>query len=242
MTGHSCSQMCEHCMGRSLKGMLTPKNDEELYEMLKNEREVLLSGGNFGGKVPWARFENGINALKKSGVKIAIHPGVIDARDIEKLESLRIDQVLVDFILDDGVLKSNYHAPYTSRDIKKMVELLLESRIEVVPHVLYGLERTEENKEEIRVLSDYGVKKLVLIFLVSDKKLEKPENFLEFARKNFEGVLAIGCMRGKEREKIDPKAVELGFERIVLPTSKAVKLAESMGYEIELREGCCSFP
>lgn len=242
MTGYSCSQMCEHCMGRSLKGMLTPKNDEELYEMLKNEKEVLLSGGNFGGRVPWHGFEKGINALKESGVKIAIHPGIVGAEDIEMLKALRIDQVLVDFVLDDEVLKSNYHAPYTSEDIKKMVELLLESRIEVVPHVLYGLERAEKNKEEIKVLSDYGIKKLVLIFLVGDRALEGIESYLEFARRNFEGILAIGCMRGKEREIIDPKAVELGFERIVLPTRKAIELAEKMGYEIEIREGCCSFP
>lgn len=44
------------------------------------------------------------------------------------------------------------------------------------------------------------------------------------------------------KEIIDRKAVELGFNRIVLPTKEAIKLAESRGYETEIREGCCSFP
>jgi len=242
MTGYSCSQMCEHCKGESLRGMLAPKNNDELYEMLKNEKEALLSGGNFNGRVPWQGFKDGIKALKNKGVKIAIHPGVIGSKEIRALEALRIDQVLVDFILDDGVLKSNYHAPYASRDIKKMVELLLDSRMEVVPHILYGLEPLEKNMEEIKAIEEYGIKKLVLIFLVSHKRLEGTESYLEFARRNFEGILSIGCMRGREREIIDPKAVELGFERIVLPTRKAMELAEKMGYETEVRESCCSFP
>jgi len=242
MTGHSCSQMCEHCRGRALEGMAAPRNGSELYEMFRDEREVLLSGGNFGGRVPWESFEDGIKALKSRGVMIAMHPGVIGAGDIGALEALRIDQVLVDFILDDDVLESNYHAPYSSMDIRRMVELLLDSRVEVVPHVLYGLEPVEKNEEEIRALSEYGIKKLVLIFLVGDKKLTGVESFLEYARKNFDGILAIGCMRGREKEIIDPRAVELGFDRIVLPAEKAVRLAEDLGYDAEIREGCCSFP
>ena len=242
LTEHSCAQMCEHCRGRALEGMLAPETSDELYEMAKDEREVLLSGGNFNGRVPWHRFENGIRALKEKGTKIAMHPGIIGEQEIKELEALRIDQVLVDFVLDDGALESNYHADYSSADIKCMVESLIDSKIEVVPHVLYGLELSEKNREEIRALEDYGIEKLVLIFLVSDKRLEGLEGFLEFARENFEGTLAIGCMRGREKEIIDPMAVELGFDRIVLPTKKAVKLAESRGYETEIREGCCSFP
>jgi hypothetical protein len=242
MTGYSCSQMCEHCRGRALGGMVAPRDGRGLYEMFKDEGEVLLSGGNFGGRVPWEGFEDGIKALKARGVRIAMHPGVIGAVDIDALEALCIDQVLIDFILDDSILESNYHAPYSSMDVKKMVELLLDSRIEVVPHVLYGLEPVEKNEEEIRALSEYGIKKLVLIFLVGDKRLTGLESFLESARKNFDGILAIGCMRGREKEIIDPRAVELGFDRIVLPTEKAAKLAEDLRYDIEIREGCCSFP
>jgi hypothetical protein len=242
LTEHSCAQMCEHCRGKALEGMLAPRTSSELYEMAKDEQEVLLSGGNFNGRVPWHRFENGIRALKEKGTRIAMHPGMIGEQDIKELEALHIDQVLVDFILDDCTLEENYHAPYNSKDIKRMVESLIDSEIEVVPHVLYGLEPPEKSREEIRALADYGMEKLVLIFLVSDKRLEGLESFLEFTRENFEGTLAIGCMRGREKEIIDPKAVELGFNRIVLPTKDAMKLAESRGYETEIREGCCSFP
>ena len=247
MTGFLCEQLCDHCGGKALRGMETPHNAGELFELAKNfEENILLSGGNdYKGRVPWERFEEAITAIKKEyGLKIAMHTGVIGRGEIERIRSLGVDQILLDFILDDVVLKRNYHAPYTSGDIMSMLHDLMDSGVEPVPHLLFGMESIESNRREIEVPSDMGIKKAILIFLVSNKKMdaESLRGFMRFARGEFDGVLAIRCMRGREKPQIDLGAVELGYDRIALPTLEARDLAIRMGYEIEERMGCCSFP
>jgi hypothetical protein len=178
-----------------------------------------------------------------------MHTGILEKNEVRVLEEIGVDQVLLDWVLDDKTLKRVYHAPYRSEEIKRMLEDLLESRVEPVPHVLYGIENVEMNKREIKALRGLHGLKIVLIFLVrypsnKTKQISKKgvEDFLTFARENFKGEMAIGCMRGNERKFIDPKAVELGFNRMVIPTKEAIDLALKMGYEVEYRKGCCSLP
>jgi len=249
-----CYQMCEHCKGRVLDGMIKVKTNEELFNAAKSYKDsILLSGGNDkSGKVPWKRFVPAIKRIKEeTELKVIMHTGILEKNEVRVLEEIGVDQVLLDWVLDDKTLREVYHAPYGSEEIKRMLENLLESRVEPVPHVLYGIENVEMNKREIKALRGLDDLKIVLIFLVQGfskltktKQISKKgvEDFLTFARENFKGEMAIGCMRGNERKFIDPKAVELGFNRMVIPTKEAIDIALKMGYEVEYRKGCCSLP
>jgi uncharacterized radical SAM superfamily protein len=73
--------------------------------------------------------------------------------------------------------------------------------------------------------------------------VEEVISFLAGARMRFPDIsLALGCMRpkGRYRQILDEAAVALGFNRLVMPTPGARRLAGELGLRVIKGEECCA--
>jgi len=54
--------------------------------------------------------------------------------------------------------------------------------------------------------------------------------------------LVLGCMRAKDRHKIDTEklALRAGVNAMAFPSEATIKLAEQMGYQVSFSSTCCS--
>ena len=90
VTGTECGQMCAHCKGRFLKGMIDARaaSVSDIADALVAEGAagMLISGGcDANGTVPVMKELEHIRYAARRGLRINVHTGFIGKEDAERL-------------------------------------------------------------------------------------------------------------------------------------------------------------
>ncbi|KUO50069.1 MAG: hypothetical protein APF76_06285 [Desulfitibacter sp. BRH_c19] len=261
VTGDKCNLKCDHCKGNLLKTMHHVNKPEEMIalgnKLLKNNCEgVLISGGaDQHGEVPLLKFKDGIIYLKKIGLNVIAHTGLISSETASMLKRCKVDQVLLDLIGDRDTIRNVYHLNKTPEDYEKSLSICNDFGLEVAPHIVIGLDYGSiiGEIESILMLRKYQVQTIILVVLVPLKdtpmsKIEGPSiddiaKVISLARiYNPRAKLQLGCARppGKMKVKIENHAVKAGVNGIAYPSEQTVEICEELGFITSFNSQCCS--
>ncbi len=262
ITGNQCRQSCEHCKGNLLESMHHTTTPESLHEFgrLAWERGnvgLLISGGaDHSGRLPWEKFAPIIERLKaETGLVITIHPGQLDVATARILADSGIDQALVDFTVDDETARAILHLDNGFSTIVDTMEALAKTGIEIVPHIILGLNfgKLGHEIEAVRRLGDYSIDKYVVVVLmplrgtpmekISPPSIEDVGIFLAEARAEMPYVKAgLGCARprGMYKRNLDIVALSAGVNSIAFPNERTQAIAERLGLDVHFAKTCCS--
>jgi len=242
---------CAHCNGHYLKRMIPA----ERWQASKNyeNKSVLISGGcDRNGKVPFGHFLHVFKDIKRAGLKINLHSGLVDIKEIEHISTFA-DTVSFDFVGDSDTVREVYGL---RKEVSDYVDVYkeLRKRVRVIPHICIGLRGGQISGEfkALNLLRDIGADGLVFLIFrptrgtrFSDALPPSPEDVARVlckARTVLPQVpLHLGCMRpgGEYRRKVDRLALHCGVNKIVQPASGIEVLAAILGLNIKLGEECC---
>ena len=266
ITGTRCALRCKYCSGYYLKGMISAETPEELWRVCSSLAErgaegVLISGGyDRHGVLPVRPFLRTLRAIKERlGLKLAIHPGLVDRELAEELVSAGVDVALCELVGDRETVREAIGMDKGPEDYEAALLALREAGIpHLAPHVCIGIKGGElaGELEALRIAAKAEPDVLVLIIFMptpgtpyADREppaLEDVVKLMALTRCLFSDVpVALGCMRPRKRpyrERVDVAAVELGLDRIVLPAKAALRAAEEKGLEVKWRDVCCALP
>ena len=265
ITGRRCELMCKYCLGRYLRGMLPAESPTKLLKLCSSLAEkgaegVLISGGfDRHGVLPVRPFLPTIRAVKERfGLKIAIHPGLVDRGLAEELCSAGVDIALFDLVGDEDAIRDVIGLDKRPEDYMASLEALKEAGIPVIaPHICMGVKggRLSGELEALKMARAVRPDVLVLIIFVPTRGTpfwgrEPPSpgdvgKLMAIARLMFPDTpVALGCMRprGPYKAEVDALAVRLGLDRIALPSRRALEEAEARGLHVVWRGVCCAVP
>ena len=265
VTGTNCSLNCAHCGKHYLQHMTALDDLLHREDFFANKKEgqdksssrinsLLVSGGcDAQGVVPFSRKVAEIKELReKYALKLNFHTGLVSENDADLIQSLA-DVVSFDLVGDEQSIERVYGLQKSVQDYWDSF-LLLRERVRVVPHICIGLEGGRFRGEErvLQMLADLQVPEIVFLVFMPTKgtlfeaksppDLQSTVQFLAKARIQFpKSAISLGCMRpaGNYRKLLDLWALRSGVNRMVMPTSLALKEAEELGLDIELSQMCC---
>jgi uncharacterized radical SAM superfamily protein len=261
ITGKSCALGCSHCGGKLLKTMIPAVTPQKLVDTGKKVRAngavgCLISGGCLpDGSVPVLGFTDAIAEVKRTGLAVVVHSGLIDAEAARKLKEAGVDSVSIDILGSDETIREVYHLNASTMDYEKSLQALEESGIPFTPHVLIGLHHGElkGELEALKMIAKHKPAALILIvfFPVKGTNMEKttppsPETVADvLAESRFmmpQTPIILGCARpkGDHRVKTDVLAVEVGVNAIAFPDVEAIRRSESLGLKMSFIPMCCS--
>ena len=251
VTGRECALNCAHCGGYYLRGMAGL--EEALGRRGRGSRSFLVSGGcNLQGRVPHRERWAELKALALRG-SLNFHPGLVEAEDAAAIGEIA-QAVSFDFMADENVIKKVYGLRAIPDDYIRSYRYL-RRHCRVVPHICVGIMRGQIESEyrALKMLHHEGAAAISFIVFrptagtaFADFAPPPPEEVAELlasARALFpETPLYLGCMRpgGKHREKLDCLALQIGIDKIVLPSAPAKRLAAQIGLEVTYGEECCA--
>lgn len=256
VTGKGCFLNCKHCGRKYLLGMLHA-SQSNLYEIVKNlvEKEeingILISGGldsELKIPLPWEI----IKKIKRDfELKVNVHVGFIDKKDIEKLVEAEVDVVSLDFVSDNKVIEEIYGIKKNVNDYIEIMMGLEDENVPYAPHVTIGLDWGKIHWEfnAIKYLSKRKAKVTVFNILIPTKgtmmeKVKPPSNreireLFIYARKMLsDKELSLGCMRPRN-VGYEILAIESEFDRMVLPRNETLEKARKMYNKITFHDLCC---
>jgi uncharacterized radical SAM superfamily protein len=247
LTGQQCALDCAHCGGHYLDGM------RPIWEAEPDgSTSCLISGGcDPEGRVPVLAHLERVRAWRP-GRTMNWHVGFISEVEMEAIAPL-VDVVSFDFVGDDETIHEVYGLDRTVADYVETYRLL-RRYARTLPHVTIGLRGGALGHElpAFERLQELGVDGLVLLVFIptpgtryADRQPPSPEDaadLLAEARIQFpEAPLYLGCMRprGGYRDRLDPLAVQAGFNVLVSPSRPARQLAADRGLLSCQSRACC---
>jgi len=261
VTGTGCALRCEHCRGRLLDDMIPAPTPEALVgtgAALKKAgcRGVLVSGGSVSqGFVPLLPFAGAMGELRRMGLKVIAHTGLIDRRTSKALKKAGVMQVLVDVMGDTRTIREVYHMRRRPADFRRAMLTMREAGLPLAPHILLGLYFgkirgeyralgyvTEASPEAIVVISITRIAGTAMAH-VKPPAPEEIARFLGIARLlNPATPIILGCMRqsGPEKPLVERLAVDAGVNAIAYPLDRTMEHARRRGLRAVFTEDCCS--
>ena len=228
MTGKKCSLLCDHCKGQLLKPMpaaLTP--DELVEKAVSYEKKgcpgILLTGGcDRDGRLPWKEFLPAVKEIKATtGLFILAHSGILDTETAKGFREAGVDQALMDVIGDDSTYQKICHVNHGISKIYDTIEYLTNEGIDVIPHIICGLEHGSIKYEEkaLETVARFNPRQLVIISLMPLPKTPlwgrtppTAEEIAEIiAKARFlmpETILSLGCARQRGDIKKEILAID----------------------------------
>jgi uncharacterized radical SAM superfamily protein len=239
----------------------TPRDltDFGLRAWERGDKGMLVTGGcDEHGRLPWREFLPALAELKsRVGLRLSVHPGMLDRRTAELLVQAGIDQALVDVIGDDETAREVYHLP-GRRPIMDTLEAAAEAGLEVIPHVIYGLRfgRESGEREALDIIARYAgvnVRQYAVVTLMAHKStgmahVAPPEplavaRFIAEARLQLPALRAsLGCARprGLYSRTLERAALAAGVNALALAAPETENHARALGLSIRRRPTCCS--
>lgn len=234
---------------------------DSIGDILKKRKikSCLISGGyNKCGEVPFKKKLKFIKELKRKGIKLNLHTGLISSEIIQELKE--IDPVVsFDFLIDNETIEEVYNSggfKLSGSLFISTFESLLNNNIKVIPHITLGLFKGKIKGEfsALEYLSRKHIKEVIFLVLVPTRgtdyaSLAPPdlydvERVFSFARRILPDTdFSLGCMRprGSYREKLDLLAVKYGFGKIVMPSRGAEEYVKREGFKVNNFYQCCVF-
>jgi uncharacterized radical SAM superfamily protein len=262
VTGKGCALNCKHCGGKLLETMHPAETPEALFALsLRLKRNgalgCLVSGGCLpDGSVPLKRFIPVLERIKReSDLAVNVHTGIVDVATAEALKNAGVDAALIDVIGSDETIKDIYNLNVTVEDYARSLRALHEAGLNVVPHVIVGLQNGKLQGEfhALEMIACYKPSALVIIAFMPIRgtamALVKPPLPIDIARVAavarvmFPDVpVALGCMRprGQYRAETDVLCLKAGVNAVAFPSEEAIAYAEKQGYTLSFSSYCCS--
>lgn len=243
VTGPSCEVGCLYCEGSYLKQMVGVRGEEELLSVCRKLKKrgaagVLVSGGcDLSGRVPLP-VEALQRVKRETGLLLNVHAGCVNEPTAEALKQL---DAFISFDVPTPSRLSLTSLKVTQKDYFESLRLL--EGLNVIPHIMLGLNREEET-ETVRKVGEMGFASLVVIVLTPTRgtpleryavKGEEVAQTVADARPLFSRLI-LGCMR--PRIRFLEEKVTL-FDGIVLPTRWAKERVEQEGLPVRTMETCC---
>lgn len=259
ITGTQCAQNCLYCDKHYLKNMVEINNPEKLWDFAKklvkrNGKGMLISGGyDENSKIPIKPYLKIIKKIiEEMNLKINVHSGLVNKYEAKQLFNTGINAVSFDLITDDVVIQDILQSNRTGNDYIKSYNYLIQSGLNVIPHICLGLYYGQErgNLDAIKIALNSKIKLIVFLGLIPTKGtpmansktiepivLNKMILYTRFTAPYLEQ--SLGCMRVRmdDYEKI---AIETGVNRIAVPKIKSLELAKKYELEVEKIESCCA--
>ncbi|MEM2976574.1 MAG: radical SAM protein [Thermoplasmata archaeon] len=261
VTGGRCALRCEHCGGRLLKDMLPVSTPARLVAVGRELRKkgcagVLISGGSLReGLVPLLPFTGAISELRKMGLKVIAHTGLMDRATAWALREAGVMQVLIDVIGDSRTIREVYHLRKKPQDFRKALHVAREAGLGLAPHILVGLYYGKVRGEyrALEYVTEARPEAIVIISLtrIRGTAMERTgtpppgevAKLIAVARLlNPRTPLILGCMRqsGPEKPLLEKLAVDAGANAIAYPLEETVRHARRRGLRAVFTEECCS--
>jgi lipoyl synthase len=262
VTGNACALNCKHCGGKVLETMhpaLSPQELSELGVMLKRNgaKGVLVSGGCLpDGSVPLDAFVQVLGRFKRElGLTVFVHTGIVKMETALGLKTAGVDAALIDVIGSAETVGKIYNLKVTIQDYADSLNALQNAKLNVVPHVIVGLNESKLDGElrALQMIQQIKPSALVIIAFMpiqgtamAETPPPEPIDIAKvslLARKMFpETPLVLGCMRpkGTNRGKIDILALKAGVDAVAFPNEVAVEYAKSKGYKTGFSSYCCA--
>ncbi len=260
MTGKKCSLLCDHCKAQLLRTMPAAPTPEELVEKAagyekKGCHGILVTGGcDKEGRLPWKKFLPAVKKIKEeTGLFVSVHSGIIDPETARGFKEAGIDQALLDVIGDDSTYKKMCHVKHGVSKIYETIEYLTNEGIDVVPHVICGLESGSIKYEEkaLETIAGFKPGHLVIISLMplpgtpmwgmTPPTAEEIAGIIVKARLMMpDTILSLGCARQRGDIKKEIFAIDAGINRMAIPSEEAIEHAKEYGLEVKYQKTCCS--
>ncbi len=261
ITGDHCELLCEHCRGLLLEPMLKVTGPENLIRKCRElkqsgNRGILLSGGaDKEGRLPWQRYTGAIKKIKQdTGLFISAHVGFPGLDTCLELKAAGLDQALIDVIGDSETATRVYHLEGLSR-VTDSLRNIVESGLELVPHIVAGLHYGEERGEirAFELISGLPLAGVVVVVLSPLKGTPMadapPPSAMAVARliaaarlKLPKTPIALGCERPRNQEGrlLERLAMLAGATRMAVWSEDVVREAQEMGLDPRFQSTCCS--
>ncbi|MBO3803657.1 MAG: radical SAM protein [Candidatus Brockarchaeota archaeon] len=242
VTGKECALRCPHCNAVYLRNL-----DR------KGAKSCLVTGGcNRDGEVPLVEHLGTLRTLSRR-YKLVVHTGLIREESVKAISPF-VHVASFNLLCDDDTIREVYGLEKSVDDYVESYRAL-RRHVRVVPHVTIGLKKGKVagERKAIEVLDSLGADAVVFNILIPTPgtpyaSLEPPSlsevaGILKEAKEKLRKTsIFLGCMRpkGEYRKRIDLIAVQLGIDRIVVPSRNAVRFAEENGFKVARREECCA--
>lgn len=263
LTGTECSLSCEHCEGRLLEAMSPATTPQTLVEKGRKLAEqgahgVLLSGGcDPSGQVPLLPFAPAIAELRRMGLEVAAHGGLISAETALALARSGLSCLMLDLVGSRETARDIIHLDVGPEAFESALRTALRAGLSAVPHIVLGLHRGQlrGEAEALRIAASYPIRALVLVIhrpepntKLADAKPPSPEElgrFMARARLTLpRAPIMLGCARpvGTFARQVERYALLAGLNGVAFPSDDTVQLSESMGFSSVFRHSCCALP
>jgi lipoyl synthase len=263
VTGCSCSLNCRHCGGKVLETMHPATTPEALFDLAKQlkldgAKGVLISGGCLpDGSVPLDDFTPVLGRLKRElGLTVFVHTGIVNSGAAQALKEAGVDAALIDVIGSDKTIRQTLNLNVTVQDYAQSLHALSGANLNVVPHVIVGLNRGEivGEPQTLRIIAENAKPQAVVIIAfmpihgteMATAPSPTPLSIARVAaaaRATFPNTpVALGCMRpkGTIRAETDIYALKAGVDAIAFPSDQAVEYAKTRGGRVEFSSYCCA--
>lgn len=263
ITGGDCKLQCDHCKAKILEPMIPARTPEALWREVNSIIEggaqgMLLTGGsNHRNEVEYDPFYPVIRRIKDQfpEFRIAMHTALVDENAANSMAQSGIDVAMMDVIGAQDTISQVYHLKRSVDDFERTLEILVNTDMKVVPHIVVGLHYGkllgEWNALEMlqRHLPDAVVLVVVMPFYAPEARpFVTPDTsvvgrFFMDAREALPNIpLLLGCARppGLAKAQIDSYAVMAGINGIAHPADGMVELAARLGRDVRVTPACCS--
>ncbi len=262
VTGGACALQCDHCRAKVLKGMISVRAAEDLFQLaarLQSEGTdgILVSGGSTksGGVPLWFHLDHIKRIKQELGMRVVVHSGVVAPLVASGLAEAGVDGVMLDIIGADETIRDVYHLDLTVADFEKSLAVLAEHELRIIPHIVLGMHYGQFLGEHraLEMIARYPVSTLILVVLVPlvgtpmehipPPPVDEVVGFFATARQAMPDTkINLGCGRpmGATKVALDEGAVDHGLNGIAYPADGIVAYACSRGLEPEMYEYCCS--
>lgn len=262
LTGPQCLLLCKHCNAKILHNMMSIKTPQELIRLAEEVRErgfrsILISGGsNEKGQVPFEMFIDAIKHIKKLGLRVYMHTGLVDEYRAQLLGEAKVDVVLMDFVVVDKIIREALNLSSSAEDFVNSIKNLIKFSVEVVPHIVIGIYcgKPSGEKRAIDVLAELSPKVTVFVAFVplpgtpyancSPPSPDHIVDVLSYAKAKLTNVvLSYGCMRprGERYQEVEMRVIDMGFDGLTLPSYSTIEYIIQNGIPFIVFQDCCAY-
>ena len=262
LTGRYCALRCKHCNARILERMIPVETPQKLLMIASDlyragVKSVLISGGsNSRGEVPFERFIDAIKYIKRLGLRIYIHTGLVDEFRAQLLNEAGVDIALIDFTVEERVIRDVLNLKATAKEFIDSVKNLTKFSVKVAPHIIIGILHGEPSGERhaIDTLSQLNPDAVVLAVFTpmpnTPFEAFSPPNpsyifeILRYARTRLRSIpLTYGCMKPHDEmfQPLEIEALQLGFEGLSFPSYSTVEYLINNNIQFEIMQECCAY-
>ena len=91
------------------------------------------------GSVPLLPFGPALKELGELGLRVVVHPGLLEAETAAVLAEAKVSGVALDLIGDAATIREVYHLDRSPDDYRRSLRTARQAGLPVMPHIVAGL-------------------------------------------------------------------------------------------------------